>query len=331
MANAAVVGPIDLEFEVHDIVDDPQPMRIASWLFVPVKAPRTVSRLVVLLPGGSYDKRYYHLEVPGRGAYSMASFLAARGNAVLALDHLGVGGSTHPKDLTVVTPEAVAALNHAVSVQAGKMFAAGSLHPALQPVDAPTLVGVGHSMGGMLAILQQAAHRSYERLAVLGKSTLVLSESDRASRAKAVQLTVKDGYAHPTRDRSLFYSDDVPDDVIGADLQVQVPVPALLAAGTFASEAMAQAASAIEVPVFLAAGERDTVADIRREPAAYVGSDDITTFVLRGSGHCHNLASTREVLWGRLSRWIAAEDCGYLVTETSAAEPAGSSLRTVPA
>jgi hypothetical protein len=45
-------------------------------------------------------------------------------------------------------------------------------------------------------------------------------------------------------------------------------------------------------------------ADPRLEPAAYASSPDITIFVLPRSGHMHNFASTRHVLWRRIDAWV---------------------------
>ena len=41
------------------------------------------------------------------------------------------------------------------------------------------------------------------------------------------------------------------------------------------------------------------------EVAAYSGSDDVRLVVLSGSAHCHNTATTRQVLWETLAGWVA--------------------------
>jgi hypothetical protein len=72
-------------------------------------------------------------------------------------------------------------------------------------------------------------------------------------------------------------------------------------------------AAAIEVPVLVANGEVDVCPNPRSEPAAYVSSTDITTFVVPRSGHMHNFAGTRHLLWRRIESWAGG------VAPTSAA------------
>jgi len=47
---------------------------------------------------------------------------------------------------------------------------AGELHPAMPPLLKMTRIGLGHSMGAMLTVTQQAAHATYERVALIGYS-----------------------------------------------------------------------------------------------------------------------------------------------------------------
>jgi hypothetical protein len=83
----------------------------------------------------------------------------------------------------------------------------------------------------------------------------------------------------------------------------RVPVGAAVAAVT--PGAHRQAAGKVTVPVFLAFGEVDVATAPHTEAAAYTSSDDVRLLVLRGSAHCHNTATTRQILWDRLADWIA--------------------------
>jgi alpha-beta hydrolase superfamily lysophospholipase len=67
--------------------------------------------------------------------------------------------------------------------------------------------------------------------------------------------------------------------------------------------AVAAEAAAIEVPVLVGCGERDTVPDPWMEPSAYRGSRDVAVFVVERMAHMHNFARTREHLWERLDRF----------------------------
>jgi pimeloyl-ACP methyl ester carboxylesterase len=62
--------------------------------------------------------------------------------------------------------------------------------------------------------------------------------------------------------------------------------------------------AAIRVPVFVGFGDRDLTDAYAPAAARYCASNDVTRFVLPGSAHCHNQASTRMLLWDRIVAWI---------------------------
>ena len=57
--------------------------------------------------------------------------------------------------------------------------------------------------------------------------------------------------------------------------------------------------AAVDVPVFLGVGDRDITGEARRIPGQFPPAADITLYVLEESGHNHNVAPTRQVLWER--------------------------------
>jgi pimeloyl-ACP methyl ester carboxylesterase len=66
---------------------------------------------------------------------------------------------------------------------------------------------------------------------------------------------------------------------------------------------VADEAAVVDVPVLHGYGEVDVSPEPRAEPRFYRRSPDITTLVVPGSGHCHNMASTRHLLWRRVLAW----------------------------
>src|SRR5262245_28353277 len=100
--------PIDLKLDVTDAVPQPvsggKQMHVAAWLFARSDGnfpnPRPV---IACLAGGTYDRRYYHVHIPGHPGYSMAEYLADRGAIVLVLDHLGIGDSSRPAVQSLLT------------------------------------------------------------------------------------------------------------------------------------------------------------------------------------------------------------------------------------
>src|SRR5690606_10262756 len=67
--------------------------------------------------------------------------------------------------------------------------------------------------------------------------------------------------------------------------------------------AIAAEAAAVEVPVFVGVGERDTCPDPHAEPSAFRRSRDVTVCIVPAMAHMHNFAGTRQQLWERLQRW----------------------------
>jgi len=100
---------------------------------------------------------------------------------------------------------------------------------------------------------------------------------------------------------SWFHLDDVPRDVVAEDNRLTLTVvPRRCAAEGSAPFILHEPASHIEIPVFLAYGSVDVSPDPAREVSAFSASRDITLMRLAHSGHCHNMASTRSVLWDRM-------------------------------
>jgi pimeloyl-ACP methyl ester carboxylesterase len=62
-------------------------------------------------------------------------------------------------------------------------------------------------------------------------------------------------------------------------------------------------AASIDVPVFVAAGERDVLPGLRAEAAAYPGSPDITLTQVPRCAHMLNFSPQRFRLWRRLHAW----------------------------
>lgn len=318
-ASTAGPQPRDVRFDVSAVVDG---AHVAGSLFTPPGGPGAAGRTAVLvcLPGGSYTRAYWHLAVPGRAGYSFAEDMAARGHVVLALDNLGTGESDVPPGGDQVTTELWGAVTTEVTRQ---------LRERLRPDfgDDLVLVGVGHSMGGYTVIAQQATAADYDAVAILGTSNQhmegVYTRDDAAPslveqhRAHVEQIRTSgaahDGYLQPDREqlRPLFHLPDVPPDVLAADDAEATRVPVGAAVEAVTPGAHRAAAGKVTVPVFLAFGEVDVATAPHTEVEAYTGSDDVRLVVLRGSAHCHNAATTRQLLWDRLAGWIADAVAGH--------------------
>src|SRR5438105_3102909 len=105
----------DLRLDVSDATGLAPGTVSAAWLFYS-RSVNVGRRATVLfcLHGGGYTRGYFHLQVPGYRDYSFAEHLARKGYIVVAIDHLGMGDSTHPENAGVLSSRVVAAANHAV-------------------------------------------------------------------------------------------------------------------------------------------------------------------------------------------------------------------------
>ena len=309
------MGPIPLSFDITAAllaqVSQGETIAICAWLFVPDDLALLGERPVTmaLTAGGSYDKRYYHFEVSGREGYSAAEYLAGRGNIVLLTDHLGVGESTRVPDQKQATRQIVGLANHAAVTQFYERLAAGTLVPGLPAIADFARIGGGHSMGGMMTVIQQANQRSYEAIMVLGYTADGVHTTTDGKKFRAWDAIPEGAefpdYTFPERAplHEGFHWDDVPADVIAVDDTLAVEVPAGIGIISIKTGVIREEAAQIDVPVYFCNAERDVSPDPHAEPALFPACTDFTLHILPNSGHCQNFASTRHRMWERMHRW----------------------------
>ncbi len=277
--------------------------QLAASLHMPDTIPRGCAlELLVCLHGGGYRRRYWHANYPGFAGYSFAEHLTAKGYAVLAVDLLGMGESTRPELETVLSRLKISAAND----QATRYVVAGLTDGTFARAGKVTVTGVGHSIGGMMVITQQAGHRSFDRLAVLGWSNepMMLGDADPATMAAGI----RPGYLASPRVvmRALFYAPDVPLALIEADEADGSLTPACLGRDALQPGVVHQAAAEIACPVFVMHGAVDTSPRPHAEVGYFRASPDVTLMVLPETAHCHNFATLRHRLWDRLDSWISS-------------------------
>jgi pimeloyl-ACP methyl ester carboxylesterase len=296
-------------------------------------------------PGGGYSRGYYTFDMPGASGGGEAGWHADRGWIFVACDHLGVGSSSLP-DPSTLTYTPVAAANHHTAVTVLERLAAGTLAGGFPAVERPVVVGIGQSMGGCLAVVQQARHDTFDGIGVLGYSAIhtypvtgpglpdlpfpyMPRDGDPAAPVIVNPAMLALRNAQPLELGSsedpnpmawCFHYDDVPPDIVRADLTefptrrgnippwASATVPGL-AAWVLTPGAIAAEAASILKPVLVAAGERDVVPDPWLEPKAYKACPDVSLFVCPRMGHMHNFAGTREVFWRRIesfAAWVSA-------------------------
>ncbi|MEW9857093.1 alpha/beta hydrolase [Novosphingobium sp. M1R2S20] len=267
--------------------------------------------VLVCLPGGRYNRRYFDLQEPG---YSEAEYHAGQGVIVIAIDHVRVGESDMP-DLQEASLPATAEANHAVLQVALQRLREGTLRPGLQPITPSAVVGEGQSMGGHIALLMQARHRSFDGLAMLG-SSVSCTRLPARDRSEDICLLGKNDPAEGMAKfaafdwRYAFHWEDVPEHYAATEAPGAAGTPywrsdtSPNASGGLIPGHFAADAAQVTVPVLLAMGERDVTQDPLRELAAFMSTPDLAYFIVPRMAHMHNFASTRHRLWSRLGVFV---------------------------
>ena len=271
--------------------------------------------VLIALPGGGYTRHYFDLR---EASYSEAEHHVERGVVVVALDHLRVGDSDIP-ELEEASLEACAEANDAALGTILEKLRGGTLGLGVKAIDPAAVIGVGQSMGGHIGLLMQAGHKSFDALAMLG-SSVVSTRLPARETGKEVSLL---GKTDPVGGLSAlvgfdfkfaFHWEDVPDNFAEADIAGQRGSGAMPywrsattpnAGGGLLPGHLSGAAAVVTVPVLVGMGERDVCQDTLRELAAFMSTRDLALFVAPRMAHMHNFAGTRELMWRRLSAFIA--------------------------
>jgi pimeloyl-ACP methyl ester carboxylesterase len=306
-----------VEVDVSAVVPFTGRHRVRGWVFFPDAAPDPGSTVGVAccLAGGTCSTDYFDLHVSGLAHYGMAEHLASSGVVTIALDHLGVGRSDRVDDIFLVTPQLASVINdfafRAVlhGLRDGRW---GAVHLVA--------VAIGHSMGGMLATVQQARHQTFDGLVVLGHGgdglPAVLTEEERAisgtldEATPAIIAAARIRFAQlPPVDRrrpvpGSFLLDDVPAPVRRAFVEQQTGLLYTCGLTSMIPNVTDEEKAGIEVPVIVAFGDHDLTDAYERSAARYSASNDVALYVLSGSAHCHNQASSRMRLWDRIIEWM---------------------------
>jgi hypothetical protein len=270
-------------------------------------------------PGGGYNRHYYDLQPKGFAGHSQAEFHASEGDVFVCCDHLAVGDSDVPT--VALDFAAVGRANAAAAREVLRRLAAGELAANVEPIQPAAAIGLGQSYGGFVLTIGQAADPLFDAVGMLGWSGIrtIPPWPDDVDLAAVLAGTAGDGMNHPMR--SSFHHDDEPEALVVMDMTRPAGTmgssalwgtnhppggPAVIAKNPLEPGVVASEAASIAVPVLVACGEIDVVADPWSEPSAYRGSNDVTVAVFSQMAHMHNFAPTRVALWRRMRSWAAS-------------------------
>ena len=283
-------------------------------------------------PGSGFTGGYFTVQLPGQ-ATSEAAWHAARGWVFVAVDHLGLGMSSanDPRRLAFAPLAAAAA---AADREILARLEAGTLVDGLPPIAAPVRLGLGQSLGGCLTIVQQGQHRSFDGIGVLGfgaRRTLpivppgmppfvlpwVLRDAPWGDGPTVLNAPEVEAFAVANEGRQpavdwldwAFYGDETDPATFDDPSRWTTPVHLAAIDSVITPGSIAQEAAAIRVPVLVAVGERDVIADLEAEAFAYQSTRDLTLFECPRMAHMHNFAPTAELFWERIHQfggWVRA-------------------------
>lgn len=280
---------------------------VAADVFLPPPGIAARPLAFCCLAGGGMTRAYWDLRVAGDDTYSFARWVARRGFPVITVDHLGVGDSTLRDGASAPLVGDVIAAEDAVFRLVCDELRKGGL--GAEPIPRLRTAGVGHSMGAVLLVREQAVYRTHRALALLGFSTKglpdhlspeVLAQADREI----------DDHRLSKLALLMFGSPYAPlDSSNGADSPTRRAMKAA-ATVTFTAGGLlsmlpgnvSDELARLTVPVLILNGDRDRLISGRRTDAAQCPVGSVSR-VLPGSGHNHNIADSRHDFWAQILDW----------------------------
>ena len=285
-------------------------LSIAASLVAPVdRAPKA---LLLCLPGGYLSRHYFDLGLDGDHRFSFAAHMAGQGYACLALDHLGIGDSTRPRDGWQLRAESVARANQlALEAALARWREEGG--------EALPTVGVGHSMGSCLSVVQQAEHEPHAALVLFSFTTLGLrpflqgreaafaDDPDGISENIVALAQERFGQPYPAdgpeEETPAFSAGTAGPDgerALASAAAGLLPMPGLL---SMIPGGYRRWAERVRCPAFVAVGDQD-LHSAHQAPASLPNAPEVVAYTLDDCWHCHTVANTREKLFTRIARWI---------------------------
>lgn len=295
-----------------------RPQSLTADIFLP-EPLQPATKVFCCLPGGGLGRGYYHLQAAGNGSHSFARAMTAMGHIVITQDHLGTADASAEFGFELGLKDFVAA-NQAAMQQLLNALRSGTLIPELPALPGLRSIGVGHSMGAMLMIIQQAEYQTHDALVVLGFCTgglpemltdaeRVFANDPQAARAHIRKLAAaRFGKAFlmlPQVDRAATKSASVAADIAAALKTIRAKLAAVPGLLGMIPGSVATETAAIRVPVHIAVGDRDIAGPAAEIPRAFTGSPDVSLNLLADTGHNHFMYLSRKRLFAGILSWLA--------------------------
>jgi len=278
-------------------------IRFEATLFK-AEAPRKNIKLFCL-PGGGASAEFFDLA----DGFSFAKKMSSKGYDIITMDHPGTATNPLPSDHHFLKPRE----------------AADYIAEALNRLDIKDdIIGIGHSMGGLVTTLIQAQHRPFKAIGLLGSSAggleWGLSEEEKA------YIDKPEDFARDLKKLTLAKFGraftEIPSGPSGKSITFGGETPELTqrlrevscelyAAGGMMSMtrgSFRKEVEAIDVPIFFAFGDHDIGIPPEDAPKDYINTPSTELIVLENTGHNHFAFSSIETLCGRLDHWASNFD-----------------------
>lgn len=308
--------------EIDVPISVPSPREVVhGQLCMPAgNAPTTVQLLV---HGGTYNRMYWDLPYqPER--YSYQRDMARHGYATFAMDRLGTGQSTKPPSAVLVDSVEAASIHQVIGhLRAGRVGGAR--------FDRVVLVGA--SVGSGVVTLEAATYHDVDGVILTAATHLPSALELAKGLALYVQPVTADpkfrkngsdpGYVttRPGGREPLFYvASNADPEVIATDETTKDQASALGLGTVAVSGIVGPTSRSINVPVFLAVGEKDVLfcgflasdcssADALRKQEApfYDAAAELSTFILPESGHSIALHKNADKYRDATRAWLRAQ------------------------
>jgi pimeloyl-ACP methyl ester carboxylesterase len=272
--------------------------------------------LQVLVHGATYNHTYWDFPATNGAAYSYARYMAAPGRkfAVLAIDQLAAGESSHPANgLGITLIETATALKQVID--------------RMRSGENPTgyafnrIVLVGHSAGSINAIFVQSVWHSADALVVTAArhtTSFPLSPGIQTILPFVPLLSSLPYFTLPPELRTLlFYYPPAADPAViaadnaSADVWTGGQVPSTFGAFLYPLAAPEiDGVSRVTGPVLIQLGEFDALfpaGNDASETAVWLSTTP-TVQTIAGIGHNFNLHLNREESWTGIASWLASLD-----------------------
>lgn len=289
---------------------DGNALQLSATIFKPETG--ATGSIFFCLPGGGASHGFFDLGQYDGVDYSLASRMTALGHTVITMDNPGTGANPLPDDHPFLKPRQ----SSDYIAQACSDFVGQAASSSAK------IIGLGHSMGGMMTILTQARHRLFSGIALLGSSAGGLDwglddrEKSYIGHADAIERDMEElvirkfgtaflgGSAGPSG-KSITFGGAT--EALTARLR-EISTPLYGAGGMMSmiKGSFIAEVEAIDRPLFFAFGDHDIGIPPKEAPGPFTGTDQVEVHILENCGHNSLAFPVIETLCSELDRWSRA-------------------------